>query len=31
HTADKLAEVLAIGFEEIVATTDRNAYTLFGV
>ena len=31
HVAQKLTEVLAIGLDEIVAATDRNAYTLFGL
>jgi TatD DNase family protein len=31
HTAEKLGEVLGIGIEEIVATTDRNAFMLFGI
>jgi TatD DNase family protein len=30
HTARKLAEVLDVPLEEIVATTDRNALSLFG-
>jgi len=29
HTARKLAEVLGMGLDEIVAATDRNAYSLF--
>ncbi|HZY99176.1 MAG TPA: TatD family hydrolase [Candidatus Baltobacteraceae bacterium] len=31
HTAAKVAEVLAIGVEEVVATSDRNAFTLFHI
>jgi TatD DNase family protein len=31
HTAAKVAEVLTIGVDEVVATSDRNAFTLFGI
>jgi TatD DNase family protein len=31
HTAAKIAEVLGIGVDEVVATSDRNAFTLFGI
>jgi TatD DNase family protein len=31
HTASKLAEVLGIGVDEVVAASDRNAFTLFGI
>jgi TatD DNase family protein len=31
HTAAKLAEVLGIGPDEVLATSDRNAYALFGI
>lgn len=31
HTAAKVAEVLGIGIDEVIATSDRNAFTLFGI
>lgn len=31
HVAAKLTEVLGIGVDEVVATTSRNAYALFGI
>jgi TatD DNase family protein len=31
HVAAKLTEVLGLGVDEIVATTNRNAYALFGI
>jgi TatD DNase family protein len=31
HTAAKVAEILGIGVDEVVATSDRNAFTLFGI
>ena len=31
HTAAKVAQTLGLGIDEVIATSDRNAFTLFGI